>query len=218
MARILLIEDNENFAILIQDFLRQRSMEVTVCDDPFKAVVMPLDCYDLILLDLGLPGMDGLEVCRDLRKKSTIPIIISSARNSTADKVSGLQIGADDYLPKPYEPDELHARITSVLRRINSFAQQEQKTFVIDENARDMHYRQQPLALTQAEYEIAVQLVKNYGHVVSKEQLLYNSCAITSTEGKNLENLISRIRNKIKPYSQKKHIVAIRGRGYRIVD
>ncbi|MGM0534218.1 MAG: response regulator transcription factor [Campylobacterota bacterium] len=218
MARILLIEDNENFAVLIQDFLGQRSIDVTICDDPFKAVVMPLDCYDLILLDLGLPGMDGLEVCRDLRKKSTIPIIISSARNSTADKVSGLQIGADDYLPKPYEPDELHARITSVLRRVNSFTQQEQSTFVIDENARDMHYRQQPLFLTQAEYEIAVQLVKNYGHVVSKEQLQYNSCAITSTEGKNLENLISRIRNKIKPYSQKKHIVAIRGRGYRLVD
>ena len=121
MKRILLIEDDYEFASLIQAFLEQRSLHVDICDDPFKAVVTSLEPYSLVLLDLGLPGMDGLEVCRELRKKSQIPIIISSARNSTSDKVMGLQIGADDYLPKPYDPDELYARISSLLRRVNAF-------------------------------------------------------------------------------------------------
>ncbi len=219
MKRLLLIEDDEEFALLIQSFLAQRSLQVDICDDPFRAIVIPLEPYSLILLDLGLPGMDGLEVCRELRKKSHIPIIISSARNSTADKVMGLQIGADDYLPKPYDPDELYARISSLLRRVNAFSDEKQKkAFMIDAQAHDVIFLEHTLLLTEAEFEVASQLIKQNGNVISKEQLLYDAPAISSMEGKSLEMIISKIRAKIKPYSSKEHIVALRGRGYRLVD
>jgi two-component system OmpR family response regulator len=219
--KILLIEDDLEFAELITDFLKTRSIQTYTCEDHFKALVLNLNDYDLVLLDLGLPGIDGLEICREFRKKSKIPIIISSARNSTTDKVTGLQIGADDYLPKPYDPDELYARIISLIRRVKNFNDQEEKskkTFEIDENARDIKYLGNSLFLTEAEYEVGKELVKNYGGIVSKEQLLYSSSSIHSSDGKSLEMIISKIRQKIKAFSQINHIVVLRGRGYRIVE
>lgn len=221
MLKVLLIEDDLEFAELIENFLKIRSIETTICDDPFQALVLNLNEYDLVLLDLGLPGIDGLEVCREFRKKSKIPIIISSARNSTTDKVIGLQIGADDYLPKPYDPDELYARIISLLRRVKDFTEDNKtvkKAFEIDENSRDVKYLDNSLFLTEAEFEVCKELIKNYGGVVSKEQLLYSSSSIQSSDGKSLEMIISKIRQKIKQFSSKNHIIVLRGRGYRIVE
>lgn len=218
--KILLIEDDLEFAQLIADFLFTRSIKTDICEDPFKALVLNLNDYDLVLLDLGLPGIDGLEICKEFRKKSKIPIIISSARNSTMDKITGLQLGADDYLPKPYDPDELYARIVSLIRRTKNFNDEKKskKPFEIDENSRDMKYLGNHLFLTEAEFEVAKELIKNYGAIVSKEQLFYSSPSITSSDGKSLEMIISKIRQKIKPFSQTNHIVALRGRGYRIVE
>lgn len=136
------------------------------------------------------------------------------------DKVTGLQLGADDYLPKPYDPDELYARIVSLIRRTKNFNDEKKskKSFEIDENSRDMKYLGNHLFLTEAEFEVAKELIKNYGAIVSKEQLFYSSPSITSSDGKSLEMIISKIRQKIKPFSQTNHIVALRGRGYRIVE
>jgi two-component system OmpR family response regulator len=221
MLKILLIEDDLEFAELIDNFLSSRSIKTDICDDPFKALVMNLNSYDLVLLDLGLPGIDGLEIAKEFRKKSKIPIIISSARSSITNKVLGLQIGADDYLPKPYDPDELYARIISLIRRAKDFQednQKQKKAFEIDENSRDIKYCGNNLFLTEAEFEVCEALVKNYSSVVSKEQLLYGSPSIQSGDGKSLEMIISKIRQKIKPFSDTNHIVSLRGRGYRIVE
>lgn len=221
MLKILLIEDDLEFAELINNFLSTRSIQTDICDDPFKSLVLNLNDYDLVLLDLGLPGIDGLEIAKEFRKKSKIPIIISSARSSITDKVLGLQIGADDYLPKPYDPDELYARIISLIRRAKDFQEDNQKpkkVFEIDENSRDIKYHDNNLFLTEAEFEVCEALVKNYGLVVSKEQLLYGSPSIQSGDGKSLEMIISKIRQKIKPFSDANHIVSLRGRGYRIVE
>lgn len=219
MGKILLVEDDLEFAELIVEFLKTRSVEVEMEDDPFKALTFNLEMYDLVLLDLGLPGIDGLEVCKEFRAKSNIPIIISSARGSVSDKVTGLQLGADDYLPKPYDPDELYARIISILRRTKEFSKEEEKKdFIIDEKDMDIVFRGNPLFLINAEYEVFREIVKNDGNVVSKEQILYASPSIESSDGKSLEMIISKIRQKIKPFSNDKHIVAIRGRGYRIVS
>jgi len=217
MTKILLIEDDLEFAQLITQFLQTRSIETLTCDDPFRALVLDLNDYDLVLLDLGLPGIDGLEICKEFRKKSKIPIIISSARSSVPDKILGLQLGADDYLPKPYDPDELYARIISLLRRSNEEFFKEEKEFEIDEKACDILYKKQALYLTQGEFEVLKQLIKNEGSVVSKEQLIYDSQAISSSDGKSLEMIISKIRNKLKEFTQKNFIKSIRGRGYRIV-
>jgi two-component system OmpR family response regulator len=218
--KILLIEDDLEFAELIEEFLSSRSIQTQICDDPFKALVLDLNSYDLVLLDLGLPGIDGIELCKKFREKSKIPIIISSARSSVSDKVLGLQLGADDYLPKPYDPDELYARIVSLIRRTKDFNQENEKpkkAFEIDENSRDIKYLDNFLFLTEAEYEVMRELVKSYSSIVSKEQLIYSSPSVSS-DGKSLEMVISKIRNKIKPYSNTNHIVSLRGRGYRIVE
>ena len=219
MKHVLLIEDDLEFAELIVEFLESRSIKTDIIDDPFKALVANLNDYDLVLLDLGLPGLDGLDVCKAFRAKSTLPIIISSARGSVADKVLGLEIGADDYLPKPYDPDELYARINSLLRRSNALSQQEPiNLFTLDDKGNDLLFKGTALYLTQAEFEVARELIKHEGGVVSKEQLLYSSPSIVSSDGKSLEMLISKIRQKIKKFSDQKHIVSIRGRGYRFVQ
>lgn len=218
MEKILLVEDDLEFGELIIDFLGSKDIKVEMEEDPFKALVLNLNQFDLVLLDLGLPGIDGLEVCKEFRKKSKIPIMISSARGSVEDKVSGLQTGADDYLPKPYDPDELYARIVSLLRRTKDMEQEaSRKDFEIDERSNDIIFRGNLLALTNAEYEVFKEIVKNGGNVVSKEQILYSSPSIESGDGKSLEVIISKIRQKIKHHCKDKHIVVIRGRGYRIV-
>lgn len=221
MIKLLLVEDDLEFAELIKEFLEGKSVQTFICDDPFKALVLNLNDYDLVLLDLGLPGIDGLEICKDFRKKSSIPIIISTARSSVSDRILGLQIGADDYLPKPYDPDELYARIVSLLRRTSGELEKKKvidKDFKIIHNLRDITYKNQNLNLTEAQYEIFSVLVKNYQVIVSKEQII-NSCpSIQSTDGNSLEAIISKIRQKIKLYSNKKHIVSLRGKGYRIVE
>lgn len=216
--KLLLVEDDYEFAHLIAEFLKSRSVEVECCDDPFKVLVYDLKKYDLILLDLGLPGMDGLEVCKEIRAKSDIGIIISSARSGVNDKVLGLQLGADDYLPKPYDPDELYARIISVLRRFKNNCPKEtpqSSDFIIDTNAMDIKYKGNSLLLTHTEFLIFSELINNGGNIVSKEQLL-NKIASTA-EGNSLESMVSKIRHKIKNFSQQNHIVASRGIGYRFV-
>ena len=220
MINLLLIEDDLEFAELIEDFLSSRNIKTEICDDPFKALVLNLNDYDLVLLDLGLPGVDGLEICKEFRKKSEIPIIISTARSSTSDKVLGLGVGADDYLPKPYDPDELYARISSLLRRsnVNKEEQKPKRDFIIDKNSKDVKYKDNLLFLTQAEFEVCETLIKNYDGVSSKDQLLGSAVSIISHSGNSLEMIISKIRQKIKPYSDTKHIVSLRGRGYRIVE
>ena len=220
MIKIFLVEDDLEFAQLINEFLSSRGITTQICDDPFRALVTDLTKYDLVLLDLGLPGIDGLEVCKEFRKKSKIPIIISSARGSVTDKVLGLQLGADDYLPKPYDPDELYARIISLIRRSkDDFEEKKPKNaFEVNDNLSDITYLGNALLLTEAEFEVFKTLLKNYGAIVSREQILGSTPAIQSQDGKSLEMIISKIRQKLKLYSNKKHILSIRGRGYRVVE
>lgn len=218
--KLLLVEDDLEFAGLINDFLSQRGIKTHICDDPFKALVLDLKLFDLVLLDLGLPGIDGLELCKEFRKKSLIPIIISSARSGVSDKVAALQLGADDYLPKPFDPDELYARIVSQVRRYKGeFSKElkEEKDFCIDSNLRDIKYKNQTLNLTEAEYEVISVLIKSYKCIVSKEQILGSCSSIQSLEGNSLEAIISKVRQKIKVFSLEKHIISSRGKGYRIV-
>lgn len=117
MINVLMIEDDPDFAQLLSEYLTQFNIKITNFENPKEALNVGIQGYDCLILDLTLPGIDGLEVCREIRQKYNIPIIISSARGDLSDKVVGLQIGADDYLPKPYDPKEMHARIMSLIRR-----------------------------------------------------------------------------------------------------
>ena len=117
MINILMIEDDVEFAEILSEYLAQFDIKITNYEDPFLGLSAGIKKYDLLILDLTLPGMDGLEVCQEITKRYDIPIIISSARSDLDDKVEGLKLGADDYLPKPYDPQEMYARIISLLRR-----------------------------------------------------------------------------------------------------
>ncbi|MGB5866556.1 MAG: response regulator transcription factor, partial [Arcobacteraceae bacterium] len=124
MVQVAMIEDDTELAEILTQYLATFNIEVTNFEDPFIGLSsIGLQHFDLVILDLTLPGLDGLEVCQEILKKHDIPIIISSARSDITDKVTALQLGADDYLPKPYDPRELEIRIKTILRRFNKNAQ-----------------------------------------------------------------------------------------------
>ena len=135
-----MVEDDTELAEVLTEYLAKFNIEVINYEDPFIALsAIGLKEYDLVILDLTLPGLDGLEVCKELVKKYDIPIIISSARSDITDKVTALEIGADDYLPKPYDPRELEVRIKTILRRYNkdiqsnSIVSKKEEVFILDE-------------------------------------------------------------------------------------
>ncbi len=178
--------------------------------------------FDLLLLDLTLPNLDGLEVCKRVAKNKNIPIIISSARNDTNDKIKGLEFGADDYLPKPYDPKELIARIYSVLRRYNGTPKNmppaAHKPFELHEGSREIFYRGELLDLTRAEYEILAHLIKRNGAAISREEISLSSPSINpESSNKSIDVIIGRLRSKIEadPKSPK-FIISVRGIGYRL--
>jgi len=159
MIKILMIEDDPEFAELLTEYLAQFDIKVTNFEDPFLGLSAGVYNYDLMILDLTLPGMDGLEVCEEAARKYDIPIIISSARSDINDKIASFELGADDYLPKPYDPKELHARILSLLRRRtkgDSIPKASKSDF--ETKGETIYFKGEALHLTPAEFEILSQL------------------------------------------------------------
>jgi len=214
MIKILMIEDDVDFAHLLSKYLSRFDIEVTNFEDPFLALSIDLKGYDLVILDLTLPGIDGLEVCKELVKKSDIPIIISSARGDLEDKVLGLNIGADDYLPKPYDPKELYARVVSILRRYKKINSKDDKEITFNIKKDELVVNSEAISLTPAELEVFKQLYKNRYHSVSKEQILYSSDIFLNSNENSLAVIINRLRNKLKKYAK---IKSIRGVGYKLI-
>ncbi len=220
MVKVLMIEDDEEFAGLIAEFLKRYDIEVTNYHDPYLGLSCGIKNFDLMILDLGLPGMDGFEVCKKVSEKYEIPIIISSARSQLSDKIVGLQLGADDYLPKPYDPNELYARIVSILRRtkkLEKLGAKSQSEFELKPNEHAVYLKGIELSLTPAEYEIMEYLIKNHGMSVSREQLLNSISQIRAQEGKSLDMMISKLRQKMQDVSSAKHLVTLRGIGYKLI-
>ncbi|MBP5778615.1 MAG: response regulator transcription factor, partial [Campylobacter sp.] len=165
---------------------------------------------------------DGLEVCKEIREKYDIPIIISSARSDVSDRIVGLQIGADDYMPKPYDRKEMHARIMSLIRRYRKTAEKEEivadSIFRIDEKRHEIYFGDEALVLTPAEYEILEYLIKQHSFSVSREQLVYNCKSLKDKDSKSLDVIIGRLRTKIGDSSKNpKYIFSVRGIGYKLI-
>jgi len=219
MIKILMIEDDLELAEVLTEFLADLNMEIETEDDPFKALSrLKLESFDLVILDLTLPGMDGLEVCAEIRAKQNVPIIISSARSDIKDKVTALELGADDYLPKPYDPRELEARINSVLRRYENKEIGEEdihSDFKLNEASMEIRYKSTLLDLTNAEYGILAFMINKQGFVISREDLIHNIGAINEeSSNKSIDVMVGRIRNKI---GDKSLIESIRGIGYKLL-
>jgi len=180
MIEILMIEDELEITELLSRFLAQYNMNVHGVQTPTSALnALKMDHYDLIILDLSLPEIDGLELCKIIRKSYDTPIIISTARGDLSDKVKGLEFGADDYLPKPYEPRELVARIQTVLRRYKTVESiHRDGDFSIDEDKMQIAKEDRVLELTLAEYEILRLFIQNSGSVISRDFIANNVDAI----------------------------------------
>jgi len=214
-----MVEDDLELADVIIRYLKPHNIEVENTDSPYLGLsLLNQKNYDLMILDLTLPEMDGLEMIVKVREQSGIPIIISSARDDILDKVMGLDRGADDYLPKPYDPRELEARIKSVLRRKNESTQQQDKNenilFEIHNNT--IKFKGQILNLTLAEFDILKLLIQRQDSAVSREEFIYASEHIDDESSlKNIDVMVSRLRNKIAQIDDsKQYIKSIRGLGY----
>lgn len=216
MVKVLLIEDDREIADLLIRYLGRYQMDVIAYEHPQAALnSLHIESYDVVLLDLTLPDMDGIEVCKRIRANNDVPIIISSARSDLGDKVVALELGADDYLPKPYEPRELVARIQSILRRIKgNHSDLAQETFRVDEYG--IYKDNKLLSLTKAEYEVLALLIKHRRQIISRDFIANNVESIQwSSSERSIDVIISRIRQKIE-FNPKypMFIRSIRGMGY----
>ncbi len=226
MIKIAMIEDDLELAEVLTQYLKQFNMEVTNYEEPFLALSsLKINKYDLIILDLTLPGMDGLDVCKEIVKNFDIPIIISSARSDITDKVTALQLGADDYLPKPYDPRELEIRIKTILRRFNHSNIQEDETvnkiFRLDAEKKEITKNGKYIKLTAAEFEVLSLLLKREGFIISREDIFENSDILNQDyeSSGSLAVIINRIRHKIEDNPKEpQYLHTIRGMGYKFIQ
>lgn len=220
--KVMMVEDDSELAQILSEFLESKNVAITNFEDPFSAQIGLSNTYDLIILDLTLPGLDGLELCKAFREKSDIPIIISSARGDIDDKLTGLKNGADDYLPKPYDPKELYARIEAVLRRYKKTNEPTLETIspiTINPEGMSATLEGRELSLTRAEFEILSYLHRNKNRAISREELAENIDAIDFESGlKSIDVIMGRLRQKLgENPKEPRFIKSVRGVGYRFI-
>ncbi len=217
-ARILVVEDEPAIAETIQYALETDGFE-TVCVATGKPVLSLLEeqQIDLIVLDIGLPDISGVELCKELRKSDRVPVIFLTARKDEIDRVVGLEIGADDYVVKPFSPRELSARIRAVLRRVRKQPEPSPaRGFRIDDSRRRITYCGAALDLSRYEYNLLKVLVLRPGHVFSRDQLMDLAWEVPeSSMDRTVDAHIKNIRIKLKAVSPDiDPIVTHRGVGY----
>ena len=201
--RILIIDDDAKLNSLLKSFLKDFGFQVFSATDPLKGLkTIGKRSPDLVILDVMMPGMDGFEVCRQIRQTSSIPIIMLTARGEVTDKVVGLELGADDYLAKPFEPRELVARINSVLRRSGTVDDTQPAVFgslSVDFKRRTADLDGTALDLTTNEFAALSLLVRNAGKVLTRDQILQELRGIDCDAfNRSVDITVSRLRNKLK--------------------
>ena len=221
MIQVLMIEDDDELAQLLQSRLRKDNIDVTVALTPLEGLSLFQNRpFDLMVLDLSLPQMDGMEICRLIRQESAIPIIISSARSDIRDKMMGFSRGADDFLPKPYDPQELIFRIDAIMRRIHPALPKKSSPFEVDEQRHEIARYSTVLKLTPAEYDIVSYMIKKERYAISREELLMNIGSIKYESSlKSIDVIMGRIRQKIGDDPKNpRYIISVRGVGYKFVN
>ncbi|GDX32498.1 DNA-binding response regulator [Actinomycetes bacterium] len=224
MTRILVVEDEESFSEALSFMLRREGYEVAVAGDGNKALEeFDNNGADLILLDLMLPGLSGTEVCRQVRAKSLVPIIMVTAKDGEVDKVVGLELGADDYVTKPFSSRELLARVRAVLRRHGDFEEilplvVEAGPVRLDIDRHIVSVRGEVVAMPLKEFDLLEVLVRNSGRVITRSQLIdrvWGHDYVGDT--KTLDVHVKRLRAKIEEDpANPVHLLTVRGLGYKI--
>ncbi|MBC8024372.1 MAG: response regulator transcription factor [Steroidobacteraceae bacterium] len=218
--RILLVDDDARLAAMVADYLGEAGFRVTIAPDGAAATLLTAsDDFDAVILDLMLPDSDGLDLCRAIRARSNVPLLMLTARGDPLDRVVGLELGADDYLPKPFEPRELLARLRAILRRRGATAVADVLHFgrlEIDKGSREVRVDGQRRTLTGQQFALLLALAERAGRVLSREALM------DVTKGETLEDFdrsidvqISRLRAAIEDDPKRpRRILTLRGAGY----
>ena len=226
MSKILIIEDEIEIADLEKDYLELSGFEVAIANDGSKGLAMALtEEYDLVILDLMLPGIDGFDVCKTIREKKNIPIIMVSAKKDDIDKIRGLGLGADDYMTKPFSPSELVARVKAHMARYDRLVGSHAKVndvieirgIRIDKTARRVYVDDMEKAFTTKEFDLLTFLAENPNHVFTKEELFREIWDMESVgDIATVTVHIKKIREKIEYDTAKpQYIETIWGVGYR---
>ncbi|WP_082798916.1 response regulator transcription factor [Metasolibacillus sp. FSL H7-0170] len=218
MKKILLVEDEKNISRFIELELRHEQFDVKCVFDGREGLSEALtDNYDCLLLDVMLPQLNGIEVCRRVRQQSNVPIILLTARDAVMDRVAGLDAGADDYIVKPFAIEELLARIRSIMRRVSKQATENLlvcRSLEIDLEAYEVAFENKKLDLTKTEYDLLVFLAQNINKVCTRERILEAVWGFDSEVETNVVDVyIRHLRTKLKTEEQP-YIETVRGVGY----
>ena len=227
--KILVVDDEVDIVDFIDDYLTGEGYEVIKAYDGVEALDrMHQDHPDFVILDIMLPGLDGFEVCKQMRAESAVPILMVTAKDTDVDKIVGLEIGADDYIPKPFNPRELGARVKAILRRTyrpdyqshNQTVTLKYEDLSIDTERRKVTIGDRLLDLTMKEYDLLLFLMQNPGHVYSRDHLLDSVWNQDSFVGvRTVDVHIRRLREQIEvDASQPRYIITVWGVGYKFTD
>lgn len=221
IRKVLLIEDDLPLQEMISSFLASYEFETTAYSEPKKALERLLETkehFDIVVLDLMLPGMDGFDVAKMIKSRIDIPIIISSARTDIGNKIYGYDLGADDYLDKPYEPRELVLRIEAVLRRYGRKNELVVSDFTIDEANKSVMMQGYPIDLTRIEFDIFLLLLKHRGKNLSRDQIIGALGLGDEIKHRSIDMHISNIRLKIGDDAKEpRYIKSVWGIGYKFI-
>ena len=225
MTTVLVVEDEIEIARIVRDYLRNAGFEVIVVGDGGSAVASVRSAKpDLLVLDLGLPGRDGLDVAREIRRWSDTPIVMLTARGDETDRIVGLELGADDYVVKPFSPKELVARVRAVLRRSRAAARGDEIVRAgdveIDTGKMRVSVGGAPVELTPTEFQLLATLAREPGRVFTRSQLLdaVHGVQLESYE-RAIDAHVKNLRRKIEPTpGNPRYVVTVHGVGYRFAD
>jgi two-component system response regulator CpxR len=224
MASVLLIDDDVELSKLLEEYLQSEQLSLDAAHDGPKGLERALsDRYDVIILDVMLPGMSGLDVLKQLRQRTAVPVLMLTARGSELDRILGLELGADDYLPKPFNPRELVARLRAILRRTigaGSGAPAAHPVHLADvelhPESRSVNRSGKSVTLTGAEFDLLHAFLRSPGKIISREDLTQAALGRPmSPMDRSIDVHVSNLRRKLGPYDgSQERIKAIRGSGY----
>lgn len=228
MTRVLLVDDDRELTAMLGEYLAREGFDVAAAHDGAQGEAEALSGrYDIIVLDVMMPRLSGIEVLRRIRARSEVPVLLLTARGDNVDRIAGLELGADDYVPKPSSPGELVARLRAILRRTGTrrpdSAGPEILTcgpLVLNPATRSAVWQGKPLELTGTEFSLLEELVRHAGQLVSKQQLSLNALGRPLTRfDRRIDVHISSIRQKLGMRGDNQSwIVSVRGQGYQLVS